>query len=336
MARKYFALAVCLTACGGEPGSDVGELSNAVVNGSLSSDDSVVAILDAETGDLCSGTLIHPRLVLTAKHCVQDPGGSAPLAPEQLLVVTGNALGKISSDRVLPIQAIGTHPGAYQADGSGLAGNDVAILVLSQAAVGATREVREDSAGDQIGKSVTVVGFGLTPSGGNGVKLEASTVVEGLDGQVLVTGPSICKGDSGGPMIESDGRVIGVASIGTKICGSGQRGFNSLDGEKPLLQAALEMACPTAETEGCQKLDPAGAGSAGNAGSEDLPLAAPSSNGSSSGCSMKQPRTDTSSLGWLALIALGVARRQRRGILPPCSPPGTRTSPATSRKPQSS
>src|SRR4051794_6715975 len=73
--------AVVVTACSNEIGTDaartespsIRRIAEGIVNGSPSSasDNAVVYIaINGKSGDYCTGTLIAPNLVLTARHCV--------------------------------------------------------------------------------------------------------------------------------------------------------------------------------------------------------------------------------------------------------------------------
>ena len=78
------ALVVSTAACGNaEP---LGSSSQPIFEGTLAPDDtSVVAVVNFAGGQ-CSGSLIAPRLVLTARHCVADTAG------QELKVLCGKTL----------------------------------------------------------------------------------------------------------------------------------------------------------------------------------------------------------------------------------------------------
>ena len=82
---------------------------------------------------LCTGTLIAPNVVLTAKHCVQAPGAEAPYPVNSFTIGVGDAVGATRDYRVRYVE---TTPGAYESDSLGLRGAifgiDVAVIVLHE------------------------------------------------------------------------------------------------------------------------------------------------------------------------------------------------------------
>jgi hypothetical protein len=165
----------------------------------------------------CTGTLVHPRVVVYAAHC----------GVSYRYVTFGES---IESARMAPVEHCEAHPFFDAIDGF-----DIAFCVLHDAQddipivpplMGCEIDVLMD------GREVVVVGFGLTEAGGYGTKFEVSTEIAILDDfEVYIGGEGrdSCVGDSGGPVYINLGdargsddswRVFGITSYGG-ACGSG-------------------------------------------------------------------------------------------------------------------
>src|SRR5438270_11359530 len=74
--HSLFAIAL---ACGCAPADEVpllGQVSAPISGGNAdAADHAVVGIVNLDDGILCSGSLIAPNVVLTARHCVSDLSG---------------------------------------------------------------------------------------------------------------------------------------------------------------------------------------------------------------------------------------------------------------------
>ncbi len=185
-----------------------------------------VVALRIGTRALCTGTVVSPTVVLTARHCVSvstevvrcdRPWRQvfAELDPSTIAVVAGD-----DSERG-PVIARGRR--VIVPPGDRLCGSDVAALVLDRAVRGiaplAVARNRRLRAGDLL----SIVGYGRrgdTPRAGVGERFFRSRVrVVGSLGAEFTTEVGACSGDSGGPAIDRvTGEVVGVLSRGSTRC----------------------------------------------------------------------------------------------------------------------
>ncbi|MBX3246952.1 MAG: S1 family peptidase [Myxococcales bacterium] len=247
--RNFLILILPLVvACAAVP-EEASSRRSSIVNGERTNmnEDAVVAVLN-RLGGLCSGTLIAPRVVLTAKHCVQNPGADGPNAPDVFVVGVGDTTRSLT--RTFTVVEISTPPGRYSDRGGlsgALVGIDVATMILSQPVTGVRPvPVHRGDARAIPGNMFRAIGFGQIPSGGAGVKYRTTTTVSSVDSGVIYTPPTICQGDSGGPLMlvneEGNDEVVGVASFGTGACGSGINGYNRVDVLMNLIDTAIMVS----------------------------------------------------------------------------------------------
>jgi hypothetical protein len=217
---------VVLLACSGadpsgvDPSISADSNDEAIVGGVLDrgAHPAVIAIDIAGQG-LCTGTLVAPDVVLTARHCVSYTKERVECAPNEVL-----------GDRDPTTLAIHGGPDVYDApllargrrlvvpSGRTLCDHDVAAIVLDRV-VKNVRPIDVATAAPKVGDSLVVVGFGRTgPSGAAGVKRRRTVPILGVSARELEVGEVTCPGDSGGPALDVSGDVVGVVSRGRAFC----------------------------------------------------------------------------------------------------------------------
>lgn len=191
-----------------------GTLNLKVINGEACSfgSTSPVALLvsqvDANTVEVCTGTLITPTRVLTAAHCFEDSSSSQ--------VVVGGQTYTFSKRTSHPLY-----------DGAAGSPFDIAIGALPHAITTAVPVPIITSTFPPSGSSLTVYGFGKTEKGDNVFSRDnplfaaSIDVITASDAGILsafdATNTSVCVGDSGGPALYNPGAGVGVAGVTTAV-----------------------------------------------------------------------------------------------------------------------
>lgn len=231
--------------------------------------------VQATAGYACTGTVVAPRVILTAGHCVEDIESSSIVEPSEIAVATGvSNLTKIPQANISEVVQVLAFPNFDPTRLQGDAG--LLILAAPVAAPPIAMATSADAPLYEPGTELTIAGWGIDDrnTGHAPNQLQAATVpvedaarckrgtqrfypffdpsrqVCALDipGFKITT----CHGDSGGPAIatRADGTPveIGVTSLGDGSCNPSSPGvFTRVDQISTWVQSwinAVELGAP--------------------------------------------------------------------------------------------
>jgi secreted trypsin-like serine protease len=208
-----------LTSCGQasvavEPAQQTTETKqNSIINGvKITTLPAVGSIVLRNTSEVyCTATLIAPRKILTAAHCIDSS--------ESLDFVTGATTSTVTNRYKITAQK--GHP-SYKGDAY-----DVGIMTLEKDALETPMQLNTTMDASWVGRAIYWVGYGDTNGngGGSGSKRAVTIPISAVDPLTFdfeSTTYNTCFGDSGGPGFYIDGAgnytIVGLTSWGDEFC----------------------------------------------------------------------------------------------------------------------
>jgi secreted trypsin-like serine protease len=214
------------TAHADQPGNSL--LSSKVIGGTLISDRNSPVVLRTESWS-CTGTLIAPKVILTASHCVKDQMPGPVIKPSRMVAFFNGRRFSVARIKVHRQSDLVNDPNRLQ---------DLALLFLKKKIP--TKPVpillsRDLTKGDLV----RIVGFGESHDLYAGELHEGYAHVDDIRGNLIrikikQNESSACIGDSGGPILsryldangmEHSGIVGTVLGGDSKECRVGESGY---------------------------------------------------------------------------------------------------------------
>lgn len=204
------------------------QISQSVINGQKVEKNSIVAkstvsILTDIEGDpqyMCTGTLISPRVIITATHCLNDISNSIDIKETRYVYFGVNRPVNFNVKNIFPIEKYALHPELTEIPGQAKTAetvaramevfkqSDIAVIVLNQDAPAGYEPVQilENENFIKIGDRLIAAGVGSIGNSMDAFAINMNQTfinVVGFNKNIMIVDQTkntgVCHGDSGGP-----------------------------------------------------------------------------------------------------------------------------------------